>query len=316
MLCAEIAQERFMREKITVLIRNLRIVATMLLLLVVPLLVYFLTTSPVAFQKSTAIKFVNKSELLLSEPKGYINIQEILQRIPYKDNGGMVYEISPKQKYKKTIKEGYGNCSNLAFGLAYYLDQNNHEYQIVHLMPPDGFLNGQGHTVVSTPYTIKDIKKYGIVDVYEGGLPQNNNEFVDVNNLRTGGFDNPLILSLNSKKDSNTPYYEDFLNKAIVGIIKSEEVKSYFNFIDYIYVPLGNKRIEKILYDGLSVVLGYYPNIYVLEDDFDTLLRENKANRILAITLLTSIRIFIVLSILLAVAQMLVVVNNRITKPR
>jgi hypothetical protein len=151
-------------KKIDILTRNILRVEVILLLAIFLLSGYFLTTSPVAFQKSAAIKFVEESKMVLSEPKGYIDIQKILYQIPYK-KGGIGYEVQPKQRYSKTIQNGYGNCSNLAFGLAYYLNQQNHEYQIIHLLPPNNFLKGGGHTVINTPYLIKGKKTYGIVKV-------------------------------------------------------------------------------------------------------------------------------------------------------
>jgi len=306
--------EGFMREKGSALIRNTKILTIILLSVVMLLSGYFMATSPVAFQKSTAIKFVKESELMLSEPESYIDIQEILHKIPYKKNASMVYEVQPKQKYSKTIKNGDGNCSNLAFGLAYFLRKQNHEYQIVHLLPPDGFLNGQGHTVVNTPYVINGKSNYGIVDVLEGGLPQVNDLFIDINSLRKASFSSPSILSLNPNKDSKSPYYGEFLNNSIIGIIKSKEVNEYFNFIDTIYIPLGNKKAEKMLYDGLSIVFGYYPYIYVLKNDSDVLFQDNKDTRIFSNVLLISIRTFLFLFVFLVAVHLFIVVSSRITR--
>jgi len=297
--------KKIVTPKYNTLIKSTKTVTAILSLLVIVLARYFLVTSPVAFQKSVAIKFVNKSQLMLPEPKSYIDIQQILHKIPYKDYGGMVYEIQPQQKYSQTIKNGYGNCSNLVFGLAYHLRQRNHEYQIVHLLPPDGFLNGDGHTVINTPYVINGKNSYGIVDVHEGGLPQDNDLLIDLNSLRNANFSNPSILSLNPNKDEQSPYYGEFLDNSIVGIIKSEEVDVYFNFIDKIYVPLGNKKIEKMLYDGLSVVFGYYPNIYVVQEDYFVLFEGNKATKILAHVLLISIRSLLLLLVFLVTILLL-----------
>lgn len=273
---------------------------------------YFMATSPVAFQKSSTIKFVEESMLIPPEPKTHIDIRPILEKISYK--GGMVYEIQPKQKYIKTVKQGYGNCSNLAFGLAYCLRKQNHECQIVHLLPPAGYLNGAGHTVVNAPYAINGENHYGIVDVFEGGLLQDNDRFVDVNTLRKAKFGNPSILSLNPNSDDKSVYYGEFLDKAIIGIIKSDEIDTYFDFIDNIYVPLGNKKIEKMFYDGLAIVFGCYPNIYVLKDDSDALLRGNKVARLLSNVLLFSIRAFLSLIVFLIAAHIFIWAGSRKTR--
>ena len=39
------------------------------------------------------------------------------------------------------------------------------------------------------------------------------------------------------------------------------------DFIDAIHVPLGNAKLEKYLFDGLAVVAGTYPHIYVRSVD-------------------------------------------------
>ena len=301
-----------MEQKSNILLRGMKVATITCFLIVVVLLGYFISTSPVAFQKVAAVTFIEESEIALPEPKSYVDIRQILHGIPYK--GGMVYEVEPKYKYEKTIQEGYGNCSNLAFGLGYYLSKHEHEFQIIHLMPPDGFLAGQGHTVVNMPYTIDGKTIYGIVDVLEGGLPRNNDLFIDINSLRKGNFNNPSILPLNPNKDHLSPYYhKEFLSYSVLGVIKGEEVKSYFKFIENIYIPLGNRKLEKILYDGLSIVFGYYPKIYVLQEDSEALFKGNEFTKILAVTLLVSMRVLIFLFGFLVIVYMVFLVNGRIT---
>lgn len=291
--------------------------ATITLFFVMALLSgYFLFTSPVAFQKFSMIKFVEPFELTLAKPERWIDVKGIIKNIPYKQNVEMIYEVEPKQKYQKTIKQGYGNCSNLAFGLAYYLGRHNYKYQIIHLLPPEGFLMGQGHTVINAPYVINGKKHYGIIDILEGGLPTNNGVFIDLNSLRNGGFTNPSILSLNPNKDNTSPYYGEFLNRSVIGVLAHNEIKSYFDFVESIYIPLGNKKLEKIFYDGLSIIFGYYPYAYVNASDYETLLKRHKSARFLAVILLTSMRIFLVFLGLLIAMHVFSMVKYCIAKRR
>ncbi len=49
----------------------------------------------------------------------------------------------------------------------------------------------------------------------------------------------------------------------------ADEIARYFRFLETIYVPLGSERLEKHFYDGLALMLGFYPSIYV--PDFERL---------------------------------------------
>ena len=134
--------------------------------------------------------------------------------------------------------------------------------------------------------------------------------------LRQGAFDNPSMLSLNHNKDDVSPYYGDFLDGSIIGIIRHDDASSYFNFIEAIYIPLAHVYVEKILYDGISVVLGYYPTIFVSVDDYESLFGGNKMIRVASIILLISIRILIGFLLLLIVLCLFHMVRERIKRVR
>jgi len=269
--------------------RTVKIGSVLLFLISAALAGFFIFYSPVAFQKSASIRFVDGTDLMLPIPGEHIDIEAILQPIPYSDSR-MVYEVAPNEKYIQTIEHGHGNCSNLAFGLAYALSKQGHDYQIVHLMPINGFLNGIGHTVLHMPFRLTDEKHYGIVDVLEGGLPQTRSGFMHLDTLRKGSLSEASILSLNQRKDNESPYYDSFLDTAIVGVIYAQDVERYFDFLESVYVPLGNKRLEKIFYDGLSLICGTYPPNYVLKTDQEILYKGKQAIRNLSIALLLCIR--------------------------
>lgn len=122
---------------------------------------------------------------------------------------------------------------------------------------------------------------------------------VGVDALRSGRLENPSILALNDKMDGETDLYGDSLSGSVIGIMRKEEVESYFSFIDKVWLPLGIKRLEKIVFDGIAVVLGYYPKTYVSEQDYNKLFEDNEAVRLASETLLMSIRLVFLMAIIL-----------------
>lgn len=54
----------------------------------------------------------------------------------------------------------------------------------------------------------------------------------------------------------------------------SREVNRYFDFRERIYVPLGHDRLEKVIYDGVTLLFGYLPNVYTPE--YDALVEANR----------------------------------------
>ncbi len=288
------------------------VLAAALFVIAVALCGYFALTSPIAFQKSVVIEFLDRSQYEQPKPRSYVDIRAVLEPIPYK--GGMVYEVHPRQKYLRTLQEGYGNCSNLAFGLAYFLRDQNVAYQIVYILPPEDFLKGGGHMVVNMPFALDGAREYGIVDVLEGGLPKSDGKFVDLELLEKGSLTKPSILPMNSAKDDQSKYYGEFLDSSVIGIATSDEINAYFSFIEMIYVPLGRPRVEKMLYDSLAIVFGYYPTLCVAKEDAADLFAGHESTRFLAMVLLAAVRAFLALVVLLTAAKMLMTARNLLHK--
>jgi len=294
---------------LTAALRLTKIAALCCLLVSATLAGYFLATSPVAFQKSAAIRFVDDPDWQLDDRGEPADIAAIVSAIPYGPPGDMVYEVHPRQKYRATIEQGGGNCSNLAFGLAYELNRKGCRYRIVHLMPPAGFLAGEGHTVVEMHYQWNGQACRGIVDLLEGGIPTTGGKPLSLADLRAGSLDNPAIVTLNEHHDAASPYYGEFLDGSVVGVIRDEEAAEYFSFVETIYVPLGHARLEKFVYDGLAIVLGYYPAIEVATADRERLFADELATRSLALGLLYATRAGLALAgcwlVLLSVSTLL-----------
>ena len=250
--------------------RNLLLVVVML---TAALTAYFLSISVIAFQKAAIIVPVDKLQAFPNSAdtrlqSAFPDVRQLLGAIPYQ-SGKAIYDILPRDRYDKTIKNGYGNCSNLSFGMAVYLLRHNYDFRIVHILPYDDFLTGNGHTLLEMPYLLDGASRIGLVDIMEGGLPQVVDDvFIDFSMLQQKHLNAPSILPLNSRKDGGSPYYEGFLNNSAVGIAPGEEIARYFDFIDKLYIDLGNKRLERIIFSGIAIVADYYPHTYVAREDY------------------------------------------------
>jgi hypothetical protein len=218
------------------------------------------TSRPVAFQKVNAIADAEGIEPVRSEAS--LDVAARLAAIPYRAGDEAVWAVEPRARYRETILEGRGNCSNLAFGLAYELDWRGLDYQLIHLMPHD-FLAGSGHTVVRTRYRYREVERVGVVDLLEGGLPASAGRPLDVDDLARGAVPSFSIVALHAKQDARSDYYGAFLDEVRLGYITARDIHAYFDFIDAVYVPLGSPRLEKYVFDGLAVLAGAYPRIHV-----------------------------------------------------
>lgn len=243
------------------------------LLLAAGLAVYFLHISMVAFQKAAMITpadvvpVENFVTMPAPENRPPLDVRELLGHIPYQSSKP-IYDIFPPDRYRKTIEMGYGNCSNLVFGMSFLLLKRDYPFQIVHLIPYEGFLQGSGHTVLNMPYVLDGAEHVGIVDVLEGGVPQSNGRFIDLPALQQKHLQQWSIFPLNRHKDDASIYYGEFLDKAALGVVPGTEVANYFSFVDRIYVPLGHKRLERVVFSGIAIVAGAYPHTYVSRGEY------------------------------------------------
>lgn len=279
--------------------------------------VFFLSYSPVAFQKSISVTSVSQDEFIeIVNDETFINheldIPGIIEKIPY-SKSDMVYEVLPERLHNKTVVDGNGNCSNLSFGLAYRLLNEKHKCQIIHFLPINGFLMGDGHTVVNTSYKYQNKRYNGILDVIEGGIPLLNKAPLGVTNIMTGKNVVDIdFMPLNNLKDSLSDYYnEEFQSTSVIGVIPQNEIQEYFNFMSTAYVPFyaKNKKVEKILFNGLSVIFGSFPNIYVTESDYSTLFENHFTTKILAYVLIFSLRIIMLLVLLLTLLYLIILIG-------
>lgn len=216
---------------------------------------------PVAFQKSNTILATSELPALVSaEP---FDVVPVLAAVPYTTDA--VWTVLPEAKYRETIEEGRGNCSQKTFGLAWRLDRDGQGFQIVHLLPLDSFLVGGGHSLLRTRVAWEDGAAVGLVDLLRGALPLTAERLVDVSDLASGPVEDFRFEQINPAGHDSSGYFGAFLDGAVVGVISGEEVGRYFRFVESVYVPLGHARLEKIVYDGLALAFGAYPTIRVPE---------------------------------------------------
>lgn len=264
---------------------------------------YFIHISPIAFQKSLSLEPLARAGISPLQLDAEVpDVRSLLQDIPYDPSPNIFFDVEPRQRYERAIHEGLGNCANLVMGLAYLLRERGYTYQVVHLMPYDGFLKGRGHTVLNMPYRLDGAVHTGIVDIFEGGLPRFGEQFVDLQRLRDKHMENVHIMPLNARKDSDSEYYGNFLDEAAVGIVSSQQIHDYYDFLQAVYVPLGSRKLERNLFVGVALVLGKFPYTYVDADEYRKLFTGNEWTRAAAYVLLWILRGMPLLGVLFLVA--------------
>jgi hypothetical protein len=234
------------------------------------LILCFLKVSLSSFQKVVTIAPVSALPTLQLPAVAGPDMRALITAIPYADSR-TVYDILPGVRYQRTIEQGLGNCSNLAFGLAYWLNGHDHDYQVVHFIPPESFVLGQGHTVLNMPFVLDGAAQLGLVDLLEGGIPLMHGQPVTLAQLQRRPLHEVSVLPLNPRMDAGSDYYGDFLSDAVIGVVPAASVQRYFRFIEAVYVPLGNRKLERILFGGLAVLVGQFPETLVLRNEYERL---------------------------------------------
>ena len=251
--------------------------------------------NPVYFFKSVTVQPMDTiSHLLELKNEKYLDIEPLIKSISYK--GGYLSTILPEEKYKKTMIEGYGECSNFSFGLAYLLSLNSYNYLVVHFLETDVFFNG-GHVAIETSYQLNGENHIGIIDVVEGGVPASSAKLLGVRDLIQNTPEDMSIVSLNPEKNETSGFYtKDFLDNAVFGVMVSKEVEAYFDFLTNSYIPLGNEMIEKYFYLILSVLIDKYPTIYVEKDDYERVFKDHYSTKNVSHFVLWGLRISIIIA--------------------
>ena len=128
------------------------------------------------------------------------------------------------------------------------------------------FLNGNGHSAVQIKYNNENI----IIDINEAGIPLNNEKYLSIDNLKSITSQNLKQIKLNIVSDEFNQYFnKEIISKVEFGKSKQTDLEKYYRFIEFIYIPLGNSKFEKIFYDSIAIFYGYFPNTYVSREFYD-----------------------------------------------
>ena len=122
------------------------------LLVVTGAVAFFLSTQPIAYQKSMALVTTPARESDWSRGPT-LDLPGFIRAIPFRGSE-RVNLVRPSQLYKACIQEGAGNCANKSRGLSWFLTNEGIPFQRLDLLPIDGFLEGKGHTLIRTHYTV------------------------------------------------------------------------------------------------------------------------------------------------------------------
>lgn len=209
------------------------------LLFIIFLSSVFLLKNPYAFQKTQYIRFVNTSNLINSNYNSkFVNalVDTINSTVNHRSkvyNSSHSYEISINNRISEYFL-GNGDCSNQCYALSVILKK--YDFDIVHILPKQSYLKGDGHTMLLIKPTnlIFDPlfnKFYYIVE-------PSPNKFLIIDN-----FKNPskYILDFNS-------------GKSFLGIQKSITCKNYLKFLDKINILNFKGFLNNILYEYISII--------------------------------------------------------------
>jgi len=221
-------------------------------------------SDPLGFQKVGALSAVPLGRF---DPATVVDVAPLLRAMPDRGIAGSlttIYDVLPARKRQRTLVEGWGNCSNLVFGLAIELDAEGVDYEIVHMMPPDHFLDGQGHTVLRAKVALPEGPRVSLVGVSSASIRRTAGRPLDIDDLGHGAIPELTADSFRPEiEDWDRFYSPEFQSDLILGRMSSADLRRYFRFIEAVYVDLGlPPYVEKIAYDGLALVLGYYPTIH------------------------------------------------------
>lgn len=279
------------------------IIISLLLLILSLTLTFLILLSPISLQKALTIKSTNIQGFEVQNDIDNYNqyefdVEYFISSIPY-NSTETIFSVLPKDRFNKSIVNGNGNCSNLVFGAAYYLLKNQLEFQVLHFLPVDNFIDGYGHTVLYMKFKFQNLDpNYGIIDIKEAGIPTFNGVPIDIDELLDPRYDIDLY-ELNFMNRERINYYEqELLNNNIIAVIESKSIRKYFKFLDKIYVSLGNEKFEKLVYDSIAIIFGYFPFVNVSDSDYQTLFLDKWLVLVLAYTWLWGIRLFIILIIM------------------
>jgi hypothetical protein len=265
-----------------------------LLLVVLAGVVYFVATEPVGYQKLMSLRVGSVREPDWAAQAAPFDADRVIGSIPYRGSS-MLALVLPADLYAAAILKGLGNCANKVRGLSYYLEQRGHEFQRIDLLPVEGYLRGSGHVLIRTRYLHEGEDRVGLIDVLEGGLPSRAGVPIDIAELREAPPFSISIEPLNVRCDRQSDYYGSFLDSIVFATADSGEIRRFFRWLESVYVPFGDPRIERVVYNAVAIVLMRFPSSYVSQEDYDRLVNPNWGAMLMAQAMTWSVRFLLVL---------------------
>lgn len=253
----------------------IELAAAIAALLVCVLAAGFLWESPIAFQKASAVKIGPDPVVDWDAASPVFDARRVIGSIPYSSTDA-IYEVLPSALYEQTMLYGKGNCANKCRGLSVYLSRAGIPFHRVEILPVSGFLYGQGHVLVRTKYEFGGEVRVGLIDVLEGSYLALGGKPVDLADLRRATPFSIEMKQLTPLADGQSEYYGSFLNDVVIATTNPDATRAYFRFIEAVYVPLGNKRAERLFFNALAVVCGYFPGAQISQTDYERLFAGKK----------------------------------------
>lgn len=249
----------------------------------------FLWTSPIAFQRASAIIVDEEPVIDWDAPSPALDALRVIGSIPY-SSVETIYEVLPSQIYELTMLRGLGNCANKTRGMTFFLDRAGIPFQRIDFFPVDGFMYGKGHTIIRTKYEYGGDVRVGVIDVLEGSLLTLDGQPIDLPELRVAKPFTMDFLPLSRRCDGQSDYYGSFLEKSVIAVTDPHDTKRYLDFIESVYFPIGSPRASRIIFNGLAVFAGVFPRQRVSQADYERLFADNMAVVHAATTLRWSVR--------------------------
>jgi hypothetical protein len=280
-------------------LRPLEYLVLVLLLTLFVGVVYFLSTHPVAYQKLMSLSTDPIPDIDWKGQQRAFAAESVIGAIPYKGSD-MLALVLPSQLYEATMLNGFGNCANKCRGLSYYLEQRGMSFQRIELLPTENFVRGSGHVLVRAKYLYRGEERVGLIDMLEGGLLVKGDVPVDLDQLRGASPFTIEIAPLNVRCDRQSDYYGTFLETAAIAVADSRDIERYFRWVEAVYVPTGNPKLERFLCNASAIVLGIFPRLHVSEADLARLIAPNFKTYLLAQAMTWSTRALMLLLPLVA----------------
>ena len=263
----------------------------------------FAFKTPLLFKYAETMVFVDDSEwqeLVSIAPSMLeakeLKLRELAFQIQFQPDSQQINDINFVQKFQQSIVEGNGNCSNHISSIAWYLltELDTDDFNIVHFYSKQSFTKGFGHSALDAG---------GIYDIFEGGIwSHSDNSVVTLADILSSSSLSDQqefqIKNLNpNRKNKTKNYVAGLLDANFIGVTPAKSYDQYIKFIDSIYVPFKDKKIEKYFYDGLALFFGVLPVVY-LETKKDQMIMDNALQLKLAKLWIFSVRVMTILFLL------------------